>query len=202
MANFEDYVIPGTNILRNKLGITNQDELTKVENEMVIYKLSLLYLKNDYGNFDIEHLCNLHKYLFEDLYEFAGHLRDVTMYRESSAFCDYQKIQESLLSVLNKYIKTDVKIYSQFDLARHLGGFYLDLIDIHPFRDGNGRCVREFLREYVSKRFPDYELDYANIDSKSDKENFRLASIERDMYPMLLAFEFNKALVNVKSNIK
>lgn len=51
MAEFEDYVIEGTNILKNKLGITDQNELKKVEEEMVIVKLASLYLEKKIWKF-------------------------------------------------------------------------------------------------------------------------------------------------------
>lgn len=90
----------------------------------------------------------------------------------------------------------EVNTNNQFEIAKFLGDFYYNLILIHPFREGNGRSIREFLREFVIYKFKDYELDYSKIDGN----NFLLGITEHDTYPLLLAFEINNALV--KTNIK
>ena len=85
---------------------------------------------------------------------------------------------------------------SLFEIGLFLTKFYKDIIYVHPFRDGNSRTTREFLREYVKVRFG-LELDY----SKMDKETFNLALKEPDSYSInTLAYEFYKALV--KTDIK
>ena len=56
MAEWEDYIINGTKTLKNKLNITSSEELKKIEKEIVVSKLSYLYIHGMKGNFDIEHL--------------------------------------------------------------------------------------------------------------------------------------------------
>ena len=197
MARFEDYVYDGTNVLRNKLGIKDWNNLKAIEEKIILEKLTALYMHPLKGNFDINHLKSLHRYLFGDLYEFAGKLRDVEMFREQSAFLDYVQIPDKLSKVLEEYKQKKVITSSTFEIGLFLANFYKDIIYIHPFRDGNGRTVREFLREYVLVFFPEYELDY----SKMNKENALLAIKESDSYSInLLAYEFYNALVKV--NIK
>ena len=87
---------------------------------------------------------------------------------------------------------------NKFEIARFLGDFYYNLILIHPFREGNGRTIREFLREFVMYKFPDYKLEYSRINS----QNFLLGITERETYPLLLAYEINNALVKINVNLK
>ena len=79
-----------------------------------------------------------------------------------------------------------------------LGDLYYELIMIHPFREGNGRTIREFLREFVKYKITGYELLY----SKINKDNFLLGITERDTYPLLLAYEINNALIKNKEEKK
>lgn len=67
------------------------------------------------------------------------------------------------------------------------------MIRIHPFREGNGRTIREFLREFTSYKFPDYQLDL----SKIDKKNFLIGVVDHDTYPSLLIYEIYNALTKV-----
>ena len=70
-----------------------------------------------------------------------------------------------------------------------MGEFYRELIYIHPFREGNGRSIREFLREFAEYKF-NYQLDY----SKIDKKNFLLGITDKNNYPLLLAYEIYNAM--------
>ncbi|MBQ8472719.1 MAG: Fic family protein [Bacilli bacterium] len=187
MVEFAKYVIPGTNILKNKFGITDPKELIKKEEEIILSKMKELALKTNFGNYDSKHLCDLHRYLFKDLYDFAGNYRDVVMYKGRTYYLPPQEIPKKLEEVLTKYRNLEVNPNPSFDLANHLANFYWEIIRVHPFRDGNSRTTREFLREYTLERF-NYHLDY----SKINKEDFKQALVEG--YPGLLAMEFYKAL--------
>lgn len=193
--NWEDYIYEN-GVLKNKLGITNRDELHKIEEKITVEKLSLLYINPLIGNFDSNHLKAIHKYLFSDIYDFAGEYRKVDIFKKYTKFEDFNMIDEKLNNLLY-YAKThEVNQNNQFEIAKFLGDFYYNLILIHPFREGNGRAIREFLREFVLCKFIGYELEY----SKINKENFLLGITERDTYPLLLAYEINNALE--KTNIK
>lgn len=76
LINWNNYLISGTNVLKNKLGITNEEELKEKEKSIVKRKLAYLYLQPMKGNFDIEHLQKIHKFIFNDIYAFAGELRN------------------------------------------------------------------------------------------------------------------------------
>jgi len=197
MANWEDYMFENTNVLKNKLGITNLDELKKAENEMVVYKLSLLYLKPISCEFDNKHLLDLHKFLFEDLYDFAGCYRDVEIFK-TTGFTHPDEIEKELTLVLEKYKNMEITTNSKFEISKILGEFYRSLINIHPFREGNGRTIREFLRQFVLYKFPSYKLDYTKV----DKKNFLLGILEEETYPMLLAYEIYNALVEEFVKVK
>ncbi len=136
-------------------------------------KLIELYFDPIKGSFDINHLCKIHKYIFDDIYDFAGKFRYVNMGKtHTSSFCDYTQIEKYLNELL---VNIDDEIlsraFSDFLYAEALAEFYHRLIDIHPFREGNGRTIREFMREYVNSRNYHFEnfnytLDFTKVDKK------------------------------------
>ena len=69
------YFYSGTNVLKNKLGIRNEDALTIAEREITSIKLLMLYNMPITGKFDFIYLCKIHEIIFSDIYEWAGQIR-------------------------------------------------------------------------------------------------------------------------------
>ena len=197
MMNWEDYFKSNTEVLRNKFDITNQDELYEKEKKIVLERLSILILYGMNGNFDANHLKAIHWYLFSPVYDFAGRYREVNVFKEHSSFLGYECIPGELNKVLKDAKDKKINQDNLFDVAKFLGQLYYDLIYIHPFREGNGRSIREYLREFTEYKFPGLSLNY----DKVDKKNFLLGITERDTYPLLLAYEIFNALEH-KNKVK
>ncbi|MBQ8891749.1 MAG: Fic family protein [Bacilli bacterium] len=199
MKNWEDYVLEN-GVLKNKLGITDHDKLHILEETIVTEKLALLIIDSYVGKFDSKHLRAIHKFLFEEIYDFAGSYREVDIFKKYTQFENPELISEHLDNLLNR-VNEQAKLINhdnQFSVARFLGELYYELIMIHPFREGNGRAIREFIREFVTCKFPEYTLEY----SKIDKNNFLLGITEINYYPLLLAYEFNNGLTKVNAKSK
>lgn len=185
------YCYQNTKTLINKKNIKDHDRLIEIENGITAFKLSKLYL-NDIPykqTFDIYHYLSIHEYLFGDLYPFAGTIRDENIYKSNepyksgkTPFCEIPFIVRNLKYTLEEMKQNVVKIKDKETLGAYLGKYYLDLNIIHPFREGNGRTLREFLREYViviNKILKtNYYLDY-NL-SKKTKNQLLKASILDD----------------------
>jgi len=190
---WNDYVYEN-GVLKNKFDIRDEKLLLQKESEIVLTKLSALILTGLEGNFDINHLKRIHKYLFGEIYDFAGEFRQVEIYKPKSdiVFSKYVNIEEELSKIMEEANRLkNLKV--NFETAMFLGNFYYKLIMIHPFREGNGRTIREFLREFVSSKIPGYELDY----SKVNKQNFLLGITDYETYPNLLAYEIYNSLVPI-----
>lgn len=194
---WKSYFYPETTTLKNKYNITDPDELRQKEAEVSFEKLVELYENPLEGNFDAEHLKRIHKYIFEDLYTWAGEYRYVDMQKETG-FTTYSSIDSHLkteLNLMNEEIKT---ISNEYALASFLATYYAQLMAIHPFREGNGRSCREFLREFIvekTKNLPTgpYELDWSRFDGDVMLENIQFSLVFRGAIEM----EFQKALVQV-----
>lgn len=197
---WDEYFIPGTNILKNKLGIADKDKLKEEEYRIIRKKLAYIYLKPLKGNFDTEHLLNLHKFIFEDIYEFAGQFRTCTM-QKKTVFCNPDQIQKSLKEVLDEMnIEFSQDITYQPDFAFKLARYYYDLIYVHPFREGNGRTIRAFLRDFVLEKSKNLSCGPLDLDySKMDANNLLLGTVNRYIYPSMLEMEFMKGIVKLEN---
>lgn len=192
---WESYFYPGTNTLRNKLNIIDHEELKEKEAELTFEKLVELYENPIKGKFDIEHWKAIHKYIFGDIYEWAGNFRNVNMRKETD-FTDYKNIEYFLkgeLDLMQEELKT---LRTKEDMARLLATYYFHLIQIHPFREGNGRSCREFLRELVAEKSKELtcgplELDWTKFDGEVFMDNLQFAFVFRGA----IENEFFKTLV-------
>lgn len=157
-------------VLRNKLGIWDEDGLNEAERMITSYKLAKLYLETGAQTFDSEHLKSIHKFLFEDIYPFAGEFRRENISKRIT-FCLVQYIEPELDKTLKKAIKMVPKLVDRDTLLRYITELYSDLDMIHPFREGNGRTEREFMRQYIDfvckkNNLPPYYLAYNLIDDR------------------------------------
>ncbi len=201
---WDSYFYDGENVLKNKLDIHDNNKLKKKEYEIVAKKNVLLYLSQYNGEFDIDYLKYIHRFLFEDIYYFAGNFRDVNIGKDDRAsFTDYNKIEINLKDIINDLDSKLINCsYSKFLYAEALANMYYLLLEIHPFREGNGRTIREFLREYVKEKnilneYYNYELDFKL--SKEEKELLDKAT--KSVTRGELVLFFNKMLkCRVKDN--
>ena len=165
---YEAYKSPTTKdngVLYNKLGIDDVDELNKAERMITSYKLAQLFLQPVNGNFDVNHFLSIHKYLFDDIYPFAGTIRTETISRGQLLFCLPNLILVNLRDTLNRAKKQIPSITDREKLITFVTTLYSDLDIIHSFREGNGRTEREFIRQYVDyickvNHLEPYYVDY------------------------------------------
>ena len=151
--NWEQYLIPGTEILKNKFNIKNIDDLKEVENIITRKSIAKLYLNPVEGNFDLKHLKEIHKKIFKEIYPFAGELRNCTLQKDSHVFCNPENIElivNKTLEDMNKEFEQDISSIPEF--AYKLAKYYYNLIYAHPFREGNGRSIRVFIRDFVCEK--------------------------------------------------
>ncbi len=168
-------------VLRNKLGIWDEDSLNEAERMITSYKLANLYLNTGAQTFDSGHLKSIHKYLFEDIYPFAGEFRKENISKKIT-FCLVQFIEPELDRTLKNAIKMVPKLVDRDTLLKFVTELYSDLDIIHPFREGNGRTEREFMRQYIDfvckkNNLEQYYLDYSLIE---DREAYIDAVVKAD----------------------
>lgn len=191
---WESYFIPGTTVLNNKLGITSKEELLQMETDISFEKLLELHDNPITGNFDKTHLCDIHAYIFGDIYPFAGKYRYVDVTKVGSFyFTPARDIDRNLGIVLAEMHEELKTCHTKKECANFLAEYYYDILTVHPFREGNGRTVREFLRELVLVYMPGFYLDWSRFDKDRLNEAMQYAFIGKSS----LENQFFDALMEV-----
>ncbi|MEK4555243.1 Fic/DOC family protein [Jeotgalicoccus sp. FSL K6-3177] len=144
----------------NLLGAQNMKELEQLER--VAFYLSSSKIEEDGLDFLLPLSPNtvtiLHKKLFGDLYVFGGEIRDKTLMKDKTRFCEPQFIEEQL-SILCRAINNESSWNSVEEAAERLSYFKTELNMIHPFREGNGRTIRLVIREVAKSKGYDWSID-------------------------------------------
>lgn len=197
-TTWEDYLIDGTTVLKNIPNIQNQSDLISFERISSANRLAELYEEPISNNFDLEHLCQIHRYLFQDIYDWAGELRNVHMMKHT-VFLQPEKIKDYVEVTLNDAKNELKEVQNKYDLSVCLANLFYCLIFAHPFREGNGRTIREFLRQLINSLnfdFGSYDIDYGKIDQTNLAMGITCAAT------MFITNEFYKALIDKKPQIK
>lgn len=150
-------------MLENKLGITNEIELSKEEERITKIKALELFDSNKINEFEIgtfDGLSKIHEYLFSDIYDFAGKVRKDNIAKGNFRFASAMYL-EDVLSKINKMPQ---------DTFENIIKKYIEMNIAHPFREGNGRSTRIWL-DMILKRQLSKVIDW----SKVDKEEYLLA---------------------------
>ena len=153
------YCYTGTNILVNKLNIKDLKLLEEYEKSIVALKLLSLEKRGISGNFDITHFSNIHKCLFDEIYLFAGLFRSENIAKDNFRFAEWEYIESELNKLLNNLKKENyLQNLNKNILAEKLAYYMAELNVLHPFREGNGRTIREFIRQLALKN--NYYLNF------------------------------------------
>lgn len=150
-------------VLENKLGITESAELARQEERISKKKALELFEKGilnslDAGKFDS--LAKIHKYLFEDIYDFAGIIRNVNLAKSNFRFAPVMYLKQALEHIDNMPQSTYEEIIEK----------YVEMNVAHPFREGNGRSTRIWL-DLILKKELGKVVDWSRV----DKEDYLLA---------------------------
>ena len=172
------YCYKGTNVLKNKVGASTLKELAQAEEDATYLRLWELEQQPIRGRFDLEHLCAIHKYIFQDIYEWAGETRNVNISKGNS-FCEYRNIPSSAKDIFRRYFPECYDARNDKDkfierLAFHYGSVNI----LHPFREGNGRAQREFARELCLKCGYVFDLSVTTHKEMLDASVYSLAKAD------------------------
>lgn len=142
------YCYENSSTLVNKLNIQDNELLQKYEAKITAAKLLGLRQKGITGNFDSKHLIALHTYLFEDIYPFAGKFRTEDISKGVFSFAHWEYISSELERLL-KELKNEnyLENIDKKHFAQRLAYYIAEMNVLHPFREGNGRTIREFIRQ-------------------------------------------------------
>lgn len=158
------YPPPHDHVLRNKFGLQSQHELRRVEARAVAarqYELNTGRVTIP-PTYDATHLSALHKHLFQDVYEWAGHTRTVGMVKAGSReFATLDEIPRYLEDAHRIITQHDWPTLSRVAITDGAAEVLAYVNQAHPFREGNGRTAKALLDQVLEQTA--YELDYSTI---------------------------------------
>lgn len=141
------YCYPDSSVLKNKLDIRDPALLRKVEADLSTARQAEIFRTPVVGRFTATHLCNIHRKLLGDVYSFAGHFRREDIAKGPTRFVAYSQIKEKLQRLLGQLQQEKWLENVPFEAFAARSAYYMaELNYIHPFREGNGRAIREFMR--------------------------------------------------------
>ena len=161
---------------------------------MVLVKLYDLRQQGITGEFDINHFVSIHKYLFDEIYPFAGLFRNENIAKDNFRFAEWEFIEPELRKILNELKGENfLKGLTKETFSERLAYYMAELNVLHPFREGNGRATREFIRQLAL-----YNGYYFNL-AKIDPKEMLNASIESVVHTEKLRSLIEKALDKIES---
>lgn len=149
--------------LDNKLGIIDSAELARQEEKISKKKAAMMFESDFFDGLEqgsFEALVSIHKYLFEDIYDFAGKIRDVNLVKGNFRFAPLMYLNEALRNIEKMPQNSFDEIIEK----------YVEMNIAHPFREGNGRSTRIWLDNILKS-----EIGQVVDWSKVDKDDYLLA---------------------------
>lgn len=159
-------------VLQNKLNITNQIELNKAEEKISKQKAKRLFESGEINRMEIgtfKGLAQIHAYIFGDIYEFAGKLRDVNIAKGNFRFAPLMYLPQSLEHISAMPQQSFEQIIEK----------YVEMNVAHPFREGNGRATRIWL-DLILKNEINRVIDWNAVD-KADYLSAMERSVVKDV---------------------
>ena len=148
-AGADPYCYPDSSVLRNKYDIHDAQLLADIESLYSQQRLAELYTEHPVaGRFGLTHLSRIHRFIFQDVYAWAGKLRTVRIHKGQTTFAYPEHIQseaDRIFASLRR--EKNLRDLPLPVLIERLTWYVGELNVLHPFREGNGRALRAFLRE-------------------------------------------------------
>ena len=164
------YCYPDSDVLVNKLDIRDPNKLQIFERKLTMLRLLELIDKPIEGKFDLKHLQAIHAYIFQDVYDWAGKIRTVDI-AKGNTFCNVRFISSQADAIFSK-LKEEYYLagLEEYMFTKRLAYYFSEINALHPFRKGNGRSQREFIRSLALKN------GYLIYFEKVSKEEMLIAS--------------------------
>ncbi len=160
----DPYCYPGTKTLMNKMGITDSEQLQHAERRITALRLASLPENPVRGSFDFAHLRAIHRFIFGDIYDWAGKIRlGEFLTKGNTIFCLGRHIDSYANSIFSSLSEAkNLRGLAKNAFIDQLAYFMGEVNALHPFREGNGRTIREFFR--LLSKSAGYDLDFGSAD--------------------------------------
>ena len=175
------YCYENSGTLKNKLDIRDYKQLEKYEAKITAAKSLGLRIKGITGDFDKKHYISIHKYLFGEIYDFAGKVRNVNIAKGNFRFAPVMYLQAAIENIEKMPQSTFDEIVEK----------YVEMNIAHPFREGNGRSTRIWL-DLILKKELNKVIDWSLV----DKEDYLLAMERSPIRDIEIKYILKQALTD------
>ena len=160
----DDYCYPNTKILINRLELKDKAALHDAERNITYLRTVELQKHPVKGRYDFNHLKAVHRFIFGDIYAWAGESRRGEFLSKGDTFFCRGQFIDSMAAKTFESLKAENKLrgLEKGNFTKRLAYYMGEVNALHPFREGNGRASREFFRQ-LSKS-AGYNLSFANVD--------------------------------------
>lgn len=156
---------PGTTILINKFDIKDEEKLNEIESVLSSARYAEWLSAPQSAALDFDHYKAIHRFLFADLYDWAGEVRTVNISKKGTQFTPAENIEHQAELIFKRLREHNYfKGLPHDEFVEEIVDFYCVTNALHPFREGNGRTQRAFLTQLI--RNAGYDISFADMDTE------------------------------------
>ena len=177
------YLIENSTVLKNLLGITEEKELDLAEAELSRANMMLLY-ENGFNDFSSGGFCFIHKFLFGDVYEWAGEYRKINVQKreallagQSVWYSNVTEIGRDLDNAFKAINKINWESLSKDEFAKQIAHLFPMLWQVHPFREGNTRTTVMIMTFFIEHYGYYFDQNLMAESAGYVRDSFVLASL-------------------------
>ncbi len=185
MSKFDVYLYDDCNVLKNLLNIKNEEDLDLAEAELSRANMMILY-DSGFDDFSVNGISNIHKKLFEDVYDWAGKFRVINIQKreeilggKSVWYSDCDSIESDLDNLCRNIEKIDWKNLSKKDFVYNVVDCFSSIWQVHPFREGNTRTVTMLIAFFVESKGYYFDHDLISRSSGYFRNALVMASLDQ-----------------------
>ncbi|EAN5159399.1 putative adenosine monophosphate-protein transferase Fic [Salmonella enterica] len=142
----DPYLYPGLNVMRNRLGIHQAERLAQAAYEMTALRAATIELGPLVRG--LPHLCAIHRQLYQDIFDWAGQLREVDIYQGDTRFCHFAYIEKEGNALMQDLEEEGYLVgLAHEKFVERLAHYYCEINVLHPFRLGSGLAQRIFFEQ-------------------------------------------------------
>jgi len=160
----DPYLYPELNLMRNRLGIRQAERLAQAAYEFTALRAATLSLGPLLRG--LPHLCAIHQHLYQDIFDWAGDIREMDIYQGDTRFCHFAYIEKEGNALMQDLEEEGYLVgLEKADFINRLSHYYCEINVLHPFRIGNGIVQRIFFEQLAIHA--GYQLDWRGIDPEA-----------------------------------